>query len=124
MAVRNPLRLKLNLKSRIFYRKLMFYKFISSLEKYFIFYRFEDFYIDQFVDYLESDVNGNGHDASSQNGNHQKHQLNSNNNHKPCNYQCTVCRETLGSGSELLKHVRTHTRMIGSQHENNLKVCI
>lgn len=40
-------------------------------------------------------------------------------------YTCTVCREIVESGQDLLKHVRTHTRMRGARNTftKSSKVC-
>lgn len=103
--------------------------------------RFEDFDIDQFVDYLQNnnDDIGNNHDSSSPcyppltNGLH--HPVDVSINSRPSEspddsksfgddsqketffYKCTVCHEVVESGKDLLQHVRTHTRMQNSQKQ-------
>lgn len=87
-------------------------------------FRFEDFCIDQFVDYIENnnDVNHNGHANERSSGSvRQQHMKKYKKNQhlrqqqklsssKEFFYKCTVCREIVNSGAELLRHVRTHTR--------------
>jgi hypothetical protein len=34
-------------------------------------------------------------------------------------YTCTVCHETVESGHDLLKHVRTHTKLRGAKNSFN-----
>lgn len=87
--------------------------------------RFEDFDIEQFVDYLQDNVEP----ASSQQGNGPVQNCANNDQKQPSPqsnsffYKCTVCREIVGSSQELLRHVRTHTRpMRFSNGANNRRV--
>lgn len=102
-----------------------------SLEFIWNLFRFEDFDIDQFVDYLQND-------DELANTNHQNnettpspiHQTGYTNSFTPepttqssnqplenFFYTCTVCREILGNSQELLKHVRTHTKLKAFKNE-------
>lgn len=94
--------------------------------------RFEDFDIDQFVDYLQNDdeIASNNHQPheSTPSPNHQTGYAN---NFEPATqststekffYTCTVCRDILGSSHELLRHVRTHTRLKAFRGEEGFKV--
>ena len=88
-------------------------------------FRFDDFCIDQYSSY--DDDNDGSSTGRLQNERPKSHgniqvksyqQLSS----KEFIYKCTVCRETLGSGRELLRHVRTHTRHLGENKNYNDRV--
>lgn len=64
----------------------------------------------------------NGHNDNSKHQTNHYHDGNGNNETNPCIYKCTVCRELVGSGEELLQHVRTHTRMISHPYSHDSKV--
>ncbi|CRK90643.1 CLUMA_CG004342, isoform A [Clunio marinus] len=93
---------------------------------------FEDFDIDQFVDYLQNDEEIAGNNLhlneSSPSPNHQSgyvnnftHEATTQSTSEKFFYTCTVCREILGNSQELLNHVRTHTSMKVYNSENSRK---
>jgi hypothetical protein len=87
----------------------------------FFFIRFEDFDIDQFVDYLQNDddIVSNSHLQNEPTPSPVPQSGYINNLHEPSTqsivekffYTCTVCREILANSQDLLKHVRTHTKL-------------
>ena len=96
--------------------------------------RFEDFDIDQFVDYLQNDdvltSNNHQHNESTSSPVHQTGYTNSFTQETTTQstslekffYTCTVCREILENSQELLKHVRTHTRLKAFKSNDRDKV--
>lgn len=79
-------------------------------------FRFDDFCIDQYSSYDDdNDGSSTGRLHNERPKSHGSIQVKSYQqlSSKEFIYKCTVCRETLGSGKELLRHVRTHTRHLG-----------
>ncbi|XP_070506472.1 zinc finger protein 260-like [Chironomus tepperi] len=77
---------------------------------------FDDFCIDQYSSYDDdNDGSSTGRLHNERPRSHGSIQVKSYQqlSSKEFIYKCTVCRETLGSGKELLRHVRTHTRHLG-----------
>jgi hypothetical protein len=95
----------------------------------FVSIRFEDFDIDQFVDYLQNDddiANNNNHESTPsperQTGYENQPATQSSSATERFFYTCTVCREILSNSQELLRHIRTHTRLKALKSEESQKV--
>lgn len=109
--------------------------------------RFEDFDIDQFVDYLQNNEEiVNNHESPKNSVVNGHHPVDGSNNSRQSEspddtksfgndsmketffYTCTVCHEVVESGRDLLKHVRTHTRLRNtdkfSRTSSNSKVSV